>query len=252
MSNDSSKGDLPTQQNRVVREAFTASLPVLLGYLTMGFAYGVLLLQKVPEATPLWATGTALTQVSGSMAFASLDMLANSASYTLFTTAVLALLVNIRYAVYGLPLFTVYRGYPRTLRWLLIWGLTDETYSIICASKRTGDQQRLYASWVTFLDVAYWVAGCTLGALAGRHLPFPSDGIDFAMVALFVVILVDLCRDKANLIPAAVGTIVTAIVLGLSLWLCPAFGSKMLLVVMAGIIAVLLCLRKRLEGGARQ
>ena len=53
----------------------------------------------------------------------------------------------------------------------------------------------------------YWIFGVTAGALMGRKLPFDSRGIDFAMTALFIVILVDQCREKNNRAPAIVGLV---------------------------------------------
>ena len=41
--------------------------------------------------------------------------------------------------------------------------------------------------------------------MAGRFLPFSTEGIDFAMTALFLVVLTDQCREKRNRLPAATG-----------------------------------------------
>ena len=48
---------------------------------------------------------------------------------------------------------------------------------------------------------------CFVGAIAGKHLPFSSRGIDFAMTALFLVVLTDQCRVRANIIPAVIGVV---------------------------------------------
>ena len=83
------------------------------------------------------------------------------------------------------------------------------------------------------------------GAVAGAALPFAAKGIDFAMTALFLVILTDQCRARANRLPALIGavsTVVAAVVLYI------AFGSwKMIVPSMALIVTVLLLLRRRLQ-----
>ena len=222
-----------------VRAAFVASLPVLMGYFTMGVAFGVLVVTQVPGFHAGWTALMSLFTVSGSMQFAAVEMLRNAPKYSLLSTAILAVLINIRYSVYGLPFLRVWRNYPWWLRWGLILGLTDETYAIICASQRHGKIQRCYVSCVVFFDIAYWVVGTVTGALLGNHLPFPTEGIEFAMLALFVVILVDLCRTRENWRPAIVGGAVTAAVIGTAMACFPGTANKTLLIAMAIIIAIL-------------
>jgi 4-azaleucine resistance transporter AzlC len=223
-----------------VREAFVASLPVLMGYVTMGIAFGVLIVTQVPGFHAGWTFLMSLFTVSGSMQFASVEMLRNAPQYSLLSTAILAVLINIRYTVYGLPFLRVWRNYPWWLRWGLILGLTDETYAIICASPRHGKLQRCFVSCVVFFDIAYWCVGTVTGTLLGNHLPFSTEGIEFAMLALFVVILVDLCRKRENWRPAIVGGAVTAVVIAIAMAFFPGTANKTLLIAMAIIIGILL------------
>ena len=62
-----------------------------------------------------------------------------------------------------------------------------------------------YCLAVAFFDHMYWIFGVTAGALLGRKLPFDSRGIDFAMTALFLVILTDQLKTKSNRLPAVTG-----------------------------------------------
>ena len=75
-----------------------------------------------------------------------------------------------------------------------------------CADKRTGKADSVdYCMKVAFLDHCYWIAGVTLGCIAGGALPFNCEGVDFAMTALFLVILTDQLREKSNRLPAVTG-----------------------------------------------
>ena len=223
-----------------VREAFVASLPVLMGYETMGIAFGVLVVTRVPGFHAGWTFLTSLLTVSGSMQFAAVEMLRNAEQYSLISTALLAVLINIRYCVYGLPFLKPWRNYPCWLRPFLILGLTDESYAIAVASHRHGRQLLCFVSCVLLFDIAYWVSGTVVGSLLGNHLPFPTDGIEFAMPALFVVILVDQCREPDNRRPALIGAVVTAVVIAVAMLCFPGTANKTLLVAMAAIIAILL------------
>ena len=81
--------------------------------------------------------------ISGSMQFAAVDMLRNSEGYSLLLTALLAFMINIRYAVYGLPFLRVFRPYARPLRYYLIGTLTDETYAIETQDHRHGKEMAI-------------------------------------------------------------------------------------------------------------
>ena len=96
----------------------------------------------------------------------------------------------------------------------------------------------------------YWIVGVTAGALAGAALPIPSKGIDFAMTSLFLVILTEQCRERANRLPAAVGAIAALAVFAA---LAPFLGAKaaradMLIPTMMLMVTALIALRRRMEG----
>ena len=99
----------------------------------------------------------------------------------------------------------------------------------------------LYCLTLAALNHFYWILGVVSGALAGAALPFPSKGIDFAMTALFLVILTDQCRERKNRVYAAVG-LLTSVACAL------AFGAgRMLIPSMILMLSVLIVFRKSLE-----
>ena len=95
----------------------------------------------------------------------------------------------------------VKRGKP-----YLIFGLTDETFSVLCAENPPPelDRDRVYF-WVTFLDHCYWVAGTLLGAVIGSLITFDTTGMDFALTALFVVIFTGQWEERQGHGPALLG-----------------------------------------------
>lgn len=184
-------------RRRIRRAAFVASLPVLMGYSTMGFAAGVLMAVKGGVAHPaVWSALLAATTVSGTLSFAIVPLVADNASAA--AVALLTLGINFRYAFYGFSMLGRWRGIPRFEKWFLVHSLADEIYALDLACRETDPlRHRLYCLWNHALNVSYWIAGTTLGAIAGAALPIPSKGIEFAMVALFIVILTDQLRDFA-------------------------------------------------------
>ncbi len=227
--------------NNTARKAFIDSLPVLMGYSTMGFAAGVLLSVKGGLDFPaFWAFVTSSVTISGALQFMMADWI--PAATALLQVALLTFCLNVRYAMYGLSLLERFKRVPLFQRMYLIWGLTDETYALEVAGENPDpEKDRRYCLLLTFLNHFYWVAGVTAGAFAGSALPFSADGIDFAMTALFLVILTDQCREKQNRVPAVIG--------GVAAFICFLIFGKdnMLIPAIILVITVFLIFRRKLE-----
>jgi 4-azaleucine resistance transporter AzlC len=231
-----------------IRQAFSDSIPVMAGYGTMGFASGVLLAVHGEIPFPaFWAALSSATFISGPLQYLFVDWVRTTAS--LGGVLFVVLCVNLRYSLYGLSLLETFRGAGFWTRLYLIAGITDETYALETACKLPSEKKRRYCFFLTALDHLYWVVGVTAGALAGAALPIPSKGIDFAMTALFLVILTEQCRERANRLPAAVGGISGIAVFAV---LSLLFGAEtaradMLIPTMMLMVTALLVLRRRLE-----
>ena len=225
----------------VLKQAFISSLPVLMGYTTMGFAAGVLLAANSGVRLPaLWAFLTSATSISGALQFMLVDWI--KTSRPMLHVALLTVCLNISYSMYGLSLIERFRGLPIARKLYLIWSLTDETYALEVENKvPPGGDPILYCLTLAALNHSYWIIGVTAGALAGAALPFPNEGIEFAMTALFLVILTDQCRECRNRVYAAVGLLASipcALIFGKDNMLIPA------IILM---LSVLVIFRKPLE-----
>ena len=191
----------------VAKRAVVSSLPVMMGYLAMGFAAGVLLAAHSGVKFPaLWGALTSATSISGALQFMIVDWIRMQTP--LLQVALLTLCLNIRYAMYGLSLIGKFKNITWWKKLYLIWSLTDETYALEVAEKESSpDDSIRYCLTLAALNHLYWIIGVTAGAVAGMALPFSDKGIDFAMTALFIVILTDQCREAQNRVPAATGGI---------------------------------------------
>ena len=175
----------------------------MFGYLCMGCAFGIVIQTKGYNF--IWSFVISLTCYSGSMQFVLAELLATSAS--LATVAVMTLAVQIRHIFYGLSLVDDYKkaGWKR---YYMIFGLTDETYSLQCSlDVPKGMNEGNLRFLISLLDQIYWIVGCTVGALLGELIPFDFEGADFAMTALFVVILVEQWQSAKSHLPAIIGAI---------------------------------------------
>ena len=186
---------IPTRRS-IIRRAFLDTLPILMGYTTMGFAAGVLMAAKggVPFA-PFWAGLCGFAFISGTLSFAIVPALAGG--YTLGAVALLALGINFRYAFYGFSLVGRWKKLPRLEKWFLVHSLADEIYALdVACPYAAAPCQRLYSFANHAFCTGYWLFGTTAGGLAGAALPLPTKGIEFAMAAVFLVILTDQLRTR--------------------------------------------------------
>ena len=222
---------------KALKAAFPQTIPVLLGYLFMGIAFGILLVAQ--GFAPWWAILIAITIFCGSMQFVAIDLLVSA--FNPLHAAVMTLLVNARHIFYGLSTIELFRRMPKQ-RPYLIFSQTDETFSLHCSAKvPEGVDEGWYHFFLGLLDHIYWISGCTIGALAGMLIKFDTTGIDFVMTALFVVIFVEQWEGMKEHLPALTGVLATLVCLVI-------FGSENFLIpAMFLIMVVLTLLRPRLE-----
>lgn len=222
-----------TNYGMALRAAIPRTLPVMAGYLVLGFGYGLLLQSKGYNF--LWAILMSLTIYGGSMQFVTVDLLSTGAS--LLTAGIMTLMIHARHLFYGLSMLTKYRNTGKVKPYL-IFGLTDETYSLVCTGEvPEGVDKRAFYFWITLLDQIYWVLGSALGAIFGQMVTINTTGVDYSMTALFVVILTDNLLKKDSQIPALIGLAISFLCLLL-------FGADNFLIPsMIGIAFMLMLLR---------
>lgn len=222
-----------SHDRRAFRAAFPHTLPVMAGYLVLGFGFGLLLQSKGYHF--LWAVLMSLTIYGGSMQYVTVDLLSSGAG--LLTAAVMTLMIHARHLFYGLSMLIKYRDTGKAKPYL-IFTLTDETYSLVCSGDvPEGIDKSAYYLWISLLNQIYWVIGSALGGIFGQIVRINTAGVDFAMTALFIVILTDNLLKPDSRIPSLIGLSVSLICLLI-------FGADSFLIPsMIGIAAILMILR---------
>lgn len=219
------------------KKAFPYTIPVLTGYLFIGIAFGVMYAEK--GYSFLWAILMSVMVYAGSGQYLAVNFFVPGISF--LQVIFLTFMVNVRHIFYGVSLLDKFNRVGKK-RWYMIFALTDETYSLLCTTKiPKGVEEDKFLFAISVLDHGYWILGSAIGAIAGTLLPISSEGIEFAMTALFVVIFIEQWVDKKNRIPEIIG-VVTAIVALLI------FGpDSFVLPAMLAIVALLFIGRKNLE-----
>lgn len=215
--------------------ALQASLPVFFGYISIGIAFGFLLVKS--GLSWFWAPLMSLTVYAGAAQFLAVGLLAGGKSPLEMGLAVL--LVNARHMVYGFSLLERFKPY-RNAKAYLIFGLTDETYGLLTTVKPPASADpKLFDLFLTALNQSYWVAGSVIGSLLGMVVPGEARGIEFSMTALFTVLLVEQIRSLKSFLPFVVPAVLCLVLFTFG------FGSQALLLGVVGSTVVLFLIPKR-------
>ena len=227
----------------LIKTAFIKSLPVMAGYLVLGIGFGILL--KEAGYGLFWSFLMSFTIYAGSMQYVTVSLLTSGAS--LISTALTTLMVNARHLFYGVSMIEKYKDSGKKKPYL-IFALTDETYSLLCADDYPeGEDRHWYSFFISLFNQFYWVAGSVLGSLIGALITFNTAGIDFAMTALFVTVFVEQWLTAKNHLPAIAGLLCSIACLAI-------FGPSNFLIPTMIAIALVLSLCKNVmdtEGGAK-
>ena len=219
--------------SKTLEKALRDTLPVLSGYVVLGTGFGIIM--KASGFGLPWALAMSLFIYAGSMQYAAIGLLTGGAS--LLTTALTTLAVNARHLFYGVSMLEHYKD-TGAAKPYLIFSLTDETYSLVC----TGGKERSYYLFVSLFNQLYWVAGTALGSLLGGVLRFNTEGVDFALTALFLTVFTDQWLQNRRHFPALAGVVGSFACLLL-------FGAERFLLPSMALVTVSLLLYRKGGGG---
>ena len=222
---------------KLLKTAVIKTLPVMTGYIALGIGFGILFHSHGYGL--FWSLLMAVFIYAGSMQYVAINLITGGAS--LIATALTTLMVNARHLFYGISMIDKYKNAGKVKPYL-IFALTDETYSLLCADDYPeGISPRKYQTAVSLLNHIYWITGCAAGSLIGSAVTFNTAGIDFCMTALFVTIFVEQWLSTKQHLPAVMGltaSVACLLIFGKDAFLIP----SMLL-----IAALLIILKKPLE-----
>ncbi len=217
---------------KTLKRAFLDTVPVMTGYIVLGFGFGIIL--KSGGHSILLALCMSLFIYAGSMQYVAIGLFGGGAS--MLTVFLTTLMVNARHIFYGISMLDKYRG-TGLKKPYLVFSLTDETYSLVSrdnlpvSCERRGD----YYLFVSVINHIWWILGTVLGATVGSLVSFNTEGIDFALTALFLTVFIEGCITAKNRIPAVVG-------IGASVLFLVLVGQDNFLIPAMLVIAAVLCL----------
>ena len=200
------------KQNDIVKAlkaAFPYTIPVMTGYLFLGSAYGIYM--NVSGLNVGYALLVSLVVYGGSLQFAATAML--TAAFAPLEALAVAIMVQARHLFYGITMMNKFKG-TGWKKFFLIFGMSDETFSINCATDAPqGVDKGWFMLWVTILDYGYWALGTVIGGILGELITFNTEGLDFVMTAMFVVIFIEQWLKDKKHYTAIIGAVASIVCL---------------------------------------
>ncbi len=173
---------------------FKLTIPVLMGYIPTGIAFGILAKQMLIPWYDVFLMS--LFIYSGAGQFLLLSLFSSLSGF--LEIAFFLLLINLRHTFYGLSMIERFAN-TGLAKPYLIFGMTDETYALIQTMPRFNvmHKKTVYLL-VTALNHFYWILGVMLGVFIGNVININYQGIEFALTALFVVLSIDIYKQSPN------------------------------------------------------
>ena len=217
--------------------AFPKTIPIMTGFLFLGMSYGIYM--KVFGFSFVYPLCMSLLIFGGSLEFVTVSMLLGS--FAPVQTFLMALMIQARHLFYGIALLEKYRG-TGWKKPYLIFGMCDESFSINCSVQVPEEVDRgWFYFFVSLLNQSYWVCGATLGGILGSFISFNTEGLEFVMTAMFVVIFMEQWKKEKKHYTALIGVLASAGCLLL-------FGAESFLIpAMICILCFLTVFRKPIE-----
>ncbi|MBO4368917.1 MAG: AzlC family ABC transporter permease [Desulfovibrio sp.] len=199
-------------------EGIRRAFPILLGYLPVGFAFGVLAVKNsIPAAI---AIGMSVLMFSGSGQLMFVSMWGAGANALSIIAAVG--IVNLRYLLQSAAESPWMTGLPRFQRFLLGLGLTDETFAVHVTALQQGWERNLTTLFVcNHVAQLGWVGGAVLGVFCGGLIRDVRPlGLDYALPAMFLALLVLQCMSRLHVFVALLTVVLSVGLkwLGMTQW----------------------------------
>jgi 4-azaleucine resistance transporter AzlC len=192
-------------------QALAPALPVVMGYLPIGFAYGVLAINA--GLTPFETIAMSVVVYAGSAQLMAVSLF--QAGINPFSIIATTFIVNLRHLLFSASLAPYLERWQKSQVAAFCYELTDESFGVHSLRFERGESAAPQSLAINLTCQLAWVAGTVLGALAGGLItdvkPF---ALDYALPAMFIALLILQIKNKLHLVVALTGGL-----LSMLLWL---------------------------------
>lgn len=208
-------------KNKELKFALYKCTPIMISYFFVSCAYGLIMQQG--GFGWIWSFLCSTFLYTGAFQMVLATFFASGAA--VITVVLTCAFMSARQIFYGLSYIDDFKKTGKKLPYM-IHALTDETYALLNSITEypTDLDKAKTQFYIQLVSQLSWVIGSIVGGLAGNLIPANVTGIDFALTALFITIVVDQWRNTIDHRPAIVGgvsAIIFLILLGSDNFLLP-------------------------------
>ncbi|MFX4261835.1 AzlC family ABC transporter permease [Pelotomaculum propionicicum] len=218
-------------QKQELRQGINDSIPIVLGYLPLGFAFGVL--ANEVGMSIIQATMMSALCFTGAGQYVAIGIM--QAGGAVFTIIMANILLNLRYLLFSTSLVPYLKGrVPTAIGSLLTYGLTDETYAVAMNRYQNHLPTASYIAGLHLSSHIGWIASTLLGALMGSYIGNTDRlGLSFSLPAMYICLLVFMIKRKSDIF-VALSSAVLCLLIG---YLVPSTMGNLFNIIIATIIA---------------
>ncbi|BBO83892.1 AzlC family ABC transporter permease [Desulfosarcina ovata] len=187
-------------RSTVIKDGLNAGWPICLGYLPIGMAFGVLAQKAGLSAIQIGLMS--ILVFAGSAQFIAVAMLAAGASAPAIITT--TFVVNLRHVLMSSALAVYLRAAHRGVLALFAYGVTDESFAVNLPRFHAHTWNLPRAMVVNHAANLVWFFSTVTGGIGGRFIPEGALGIDYALIAMFICLLVFQLRKRIHLLTALI------------------------------------------------
>lgn len=194
----SDESDVKKVWRNAVGEGLSAAWPICLGYIAIGLAFGVI--ARKTGLHPLEIGLMSLIVYAGSSQFIAAGMLGTEAGFIPIVLTTFS--VNLRHLLMSSSLSPYLRDLTGSRLSLFAYGITDESFALNMGrfqGANWGWRQALIVNHSTNLT---WILSTVAGAIGGQFIPAGAFGIDYALSAMFIALLVFQLRGIHHILVA--------------------------------------------------
>lgn len=186
---------------------FMAGLPICLGYVPLGLTLGVL--GQKAGLSPIEMGIMSVFVFAGSSQFIAVAMIMESASP--LSIIMTTFIVNLRHLLMSSSLSLKVKGESKITLSAFAHTVTDESFVINMDKFNQGEWNIRKAMAVNYTAYSAWFLSTVIGTVSGRFIAENAFGMDYALTAMFICLLVFQLHSRLHVATGLVSGIIAVI-----------------------------------------
>jgi 4-azaleucine resistance transporter AzlC len=199
--------DVKKEWRKAVKKGFSAAWPICLGYIAIGLAFGVI--ARKTGLRPLEIGLMSLIVYAGSSQFIAAAMIGAEAGFLPIVLTTFS--VNLRHLLMSSSLSPYLRNLSGSRLSLFAYGVTDESFALNVSRFQDGKWGWRQALVVNHSTNLTWILSTVVGGIGGQFIPEGAFGIDYALTAMFICLLVFQLRRIDHVLVALFSGVIAVI-----------------------------------------